>query len=76
MGKAKSKELNKYFLKLSNKLSEINQFETFPNPCVGAVLVYKTIYRLLTQEKMVHLMLSTSCSKIVKIYIIAIYTLL
>jgi diaminohydroxyphosphoribosylaminopyrimidine deaminase/5-amino-6-(5-phosphoribosylamino)uracil reductase len=41
MGKAKSKELNKYFLKLSNKLSEINQFETFPNPCVGAVLVYK-----------------------------------
>ena len=41
MGKAKSKELNKYFLKLSNKLSEINQFETFPNPCVGAVLVNK-----------------------------------
>ena len=41
MDKAKSKELNKYFLKLSNKLSEINQFETFPNPCVGAVLVYK-----------------------------------
>ena len=30
-----------YFLNLSNKLSEINQFETFPNPCVGAVLVNK-----------------------------------
>mgnify|MGYP005758072495 CR=1 FL=1 len=41
MGKAKSKELNKYFLNLSNKLSEINQFVTFPNPCVGAVLVCK-----------------------------------
>ena len=33
--------LDNYFLKLSNKLSEINQFETFPNPCVGAVLVNK-----------------------------------
>ena len=33
--------LDNYFLNLSNKLSEINQFETFPNPCVGAVLVNK-----------------------------------
>ena len=33
--------LHNYFLNLSNKLSEINQFETFPNPCVGAVLVNK-----------------------------------
>ena len=35
--------LDNYFLKLSNKLSEINQFETFPNPCVGAVLVNKKV---------------------------------
>ena len=41
MNKIKNKSLNNYFLKLSNKLSEINQFETFPNPCVGAVLVNK-----------------------------------
>ena len=41
MDKIKNKNLNNYFLTLSNKLSEINQFETFPNPCVGAVLVNK-----------------------------------
>ena len=41
MHKIKNKNLNNYFLTLSNKLSEINQFETFPNPCVGAVLVNK-----------------------------------
>ena len=41
MPKLKNKNLNNYFLNLSNKLSEINQFETFPNPCVGAVLVNK-----------------------------------
>ena len=33
--------LDNYFLNLLNNLSEINQFETFPNPCVGAVLVNK-----------------------------------
>ncbi len=42
MGKTKNKNFNNYFLNLSNKLSEINQFETFPNPCVGAVLVNKS----------------------------------
>tara|TARA_B100000963_G_scaffold53391_1_gene41530 strand:+ start:12485 stop:13573 length:1089 start_codon:yes stop_codon:yes gene_type:complete len=41
MHKVKNNKLNSYFLKLSNKLSEINEFETFPNPCVGAVLVNK-----------------------------------
>ena len=41
MSKLKNRNLNKYFLNLSNKLSEINQFVTFPNPCVGAVLLNK-----------------------------------
>ncbi len=41
MPKLKSSNLHSYFLKLSNKLSEINQFTTFPNPSVGAVLFSK-----------------------------------
>ncbi len=45
MHNIKNKSLNNYFLTLSNKLSEINQFETFPNPCVGAVLVNKNIIK-------------------------------
>lgn len=38
MPKLKNRNLINYFLNLSNKLSEINQFVTFPNPSVGAVL--------------------------------------
>jgi len=37
MPKLKNNLPNKYLINLANKLSEINQFETFPNPCVGAV---------------------------------------
>ena len=39
MPKLKNKNLDNYYSKLSNKLSEINQFITYPNPCVGAVIV-------------------------------------
>jgi len=46
MPKIKNKKKDTYFLKLSNKLSEINQFLTYPNPCVGAVLVSKNKNRI------------------------------
>lgn len=39
MIKLKNNYIENYLLNLSNKLSEINQFETFPNPCVGAVAI-------------------------------------
>ena len=41
MPKLKNNLPNKYLINLANKLSEINQFETFPNPCVGAVGIDK-----------------------------------
>ena len=37
MHKLKNNLSEKYLLNLTNKLSEINQFETFPNPSVGAI---------------------------------------
>ena len=51
MPKLKNNNLNNYFLNLSNKLSEINQFETFPNPCVGAVLENKNNIRNIIYRK-------------------------
>ena len=41
MPKLKNNFPKKYLINLANKLSEINQFETSPNPCVGAVGIDK-----------------------------------
>ena len=41
MRKVKNNLLDNYFLNLANKLSEINLYETFPNPSVGAVALSK-----------------------------------
>jgi len=43
MRKLKNNISQNYFLNLSNKLSEINQFETFPNPSVGAIGLDKNL---------------------------------
>lgn len=43
MRKLKSNLSENYLLNLSNKLSEINQFETFPNPSVGAIGLDKNL---------------------------------
>lgn len=46
MPKIKNRILNSYFIELCNKLSNINQYITYPNPCVGAVLAGKNNYRV------------------------------
>ena len=51
MRKVKNNLLNTYFLNLANKLSEINLYETFPNPSVGAVALSKKILALALLEK-------------------------
>ena len=53
MRKLKSNLSHSYLLNLSNKLSEINQFETFPNPSVGAIGLDKNLkmYHGITGKK-------------------------
>ncbi len=41
MLKLKNKDFDIYLTKLANKLSEINRYNTFPNPSVGAVILKK-----------------------------------